>query len=296
MKLKSDKLKIKNFKLLVVVFVFSFLIFGLALPAQAISVPGWPIVPCGTSTTFPCTRCDLFKLIKNVVDFITGGLMPPVAVLLFVWAGFLILMGGANPGLVTKGKEIFKNTSVGLIIMLSAWMITNTIIQSVGAKYNNAQNWWQFVCVETPPAVPPVVQRPPGGALCSNPRQLAQQNNVPYPRKNAPELDALVSCVNSRIGTLIDQSQIFTYERSNDLCNYTRGQPICGRCAHTAYSCHYGGRDGTQGSLAVDFNAANGNERALYNELVKLRSTCNFGFIQLEPTHTHISSQSCSGN
>ena len=145
MKLKSDKLKIKNFKLLVVVFVFSFLIFGLALPAQAISVPGWPIVPCGTSTTFPCTRCDLFKLIKNVVDFITGGLMPPVAVLLFVWAGFLILMGGANPGLVTKGKEIFKNTSVGLIIMLSAWMITNTIIQSVGAKYNNAQNWWQFV-------------------------------------------------------------------------------------------------------------------------------------------------------
>lgn len=46
--------------------------------------------------------------------------------------------------------------------MLSAWMITNTLIQSVGAKYNNAQNWWQFTCVETVPVQPPVVQPPPG--------------------------------------------------------------------------------------------------------------------------------------
>lgn len=139
--------------------------------ASAIAVPGWPIVPCGLSKDnpatpdinegTPCTRCDLFQLLKNIVDFTIGGLMPPVAVLLFVWAGFLILMGGANPGLVSKGKEIFSNTFFGIVIMLAAWMITNTIIQSVGSKYNNAQNWFQFTCVETAPVVPPVVGRPP---------------------------------------------------------------------------------------------------------------------------------------
>lgn len=101
--------------------------------------------------------------------------MPPVAVLLFVWAGFLILMGGANPGLVSKGKEIFSNTFFGIIIMLSAWMITNTIIQSVGSKYNNAQNWWEFVCVETAPVVPPVVGRPPSPVSVSGSAAKARE-------------------------------------------------------------------------------------------------------------------------
>lgn len=103
--------------------------------------------------------------------------MPPLAVLFFVWAGFLILLSGANPGLYAKGQEIFKNTFYGIIILLSAWMITNTLILSVGAKYNNAGNWWQFVCTEPAPVSPPVVpppgqppgQPPPTGPPVPNP-------------------------------------------------------------------------------------------------------------------------------
>lgn len=133
----------------------------------AINVPGWPLVPCGLSQdrpetpsideSKPCGRCDLFKLFKNILDFVTYGLMPPLAILLFVAAGFLILLGGANPGLYSQGKEIFKTTFYGIAIMLAAWMITNTLILSVGANYNNAKNWWQFTCVETVPVQPPTV-------------------------------------------------------------------------------------------------------------------------------------------
>ncbi len=132
----------------------------LLLPSIAFAVPGLPIVQCGTSTTADCTRCDLFKLLKNLIDFTVGVLMPAVAVLLFVWAGFLILLGGANPNLVTQGRTIFTNTFYGIIIMLSAWMITNTLIKSVGAQYDNADTWWQFRCVESAPIQPPVVQPP----------------------------------------------------------------------------------------------------------------------------------------
>src|SRR3989338_11146857 len=121
----------------------------LLLPSIAFAVPGLPIVQCGTSTTADCTRCDLFKLLKNLIDFTVGVLMPAVAILFFVWAGFLILLGGANTNLVTQGRQIFSTTFFGILIMLSAWMITNTFIKSIGYNYDNADNWWQFTCIET---------------------------------------------------------------------------------------------------------------------------------------------------
>ena len=279
--------------LLVLVFVF--------LPVFAQAVSWWPLVPCGTSVNpTPCNRCDLFKLLKNIIDFVLIGLMPPAAAILFVWGGFLILMGGANPGLISKGKSIFWNTAIGVAIILASWLITNSIIRSLAAD-NIAPEWWKFQCsvvvtVSPSPTPTGTVTPTPTGNLCSQPAQLAASNNEPYPRRNAPELNSLISCVNSRISGLIDQNQIFTYEQTNDLCNYTRGQRTCGSCAHATYSCHYGGRDGTQGGLAVDFNANNGNEMALFNELKKLESTCQFGYILFENTHTHVSTLSCSGN
>ncbi|MBI2674210.1 MAG: putative Ig domain-containing protein [Candidatus Yanofskybacteria bacterium] len=123
----------------------------------AIDVPGLPIVQCGTSTTEPCGRCDLFKLLKNLIDFTTYVLMPAVAILLFVWAGFLILLGGASTALVAKGRQIFSTTFFGILIMLSAWMITNTLIKSIGSNYDRADNWWEFTCVEPAPVSPPTL-------------------------------------------------------------------------------------------------------------------------------------------
>lgn len=176
MKNKNIKLK-TGFNFLIFIFTFSFLLLTLAPAAQAINIPGWPLVPCGLSQDNPgtpgikedkpCGRCDLFQLLKNLIDFVIGGLMPPLAVLLFVWAGFLILLSGANPGLYAQGQTIFKNTFYGIIILLSAWMITNSLILSIGAKYNNAGNWWQFTCVEPAP-----VQPPPGGVLIINTNNL----------------------------------------------------------------------------------------------------------------------------
>jgi len=211
--------------LLVLVFVF--------LPVFAQAVSWWPLVPCGTSVNpTPCNRCDLFKLLKNIIDFVLIGLMPPAAAILFVWGGFLILMGGANPGLISKGKSIFWNTAIGVAIILASWLITNSIIRSLAAD-NIAPEWWKFQCsvvvtVSPSPTPTGTVTPTPTGNLCSQPAQLAASNNEPYPRRNAPELNSLISCVNSRISGLIDQNQIFTYEQTNDLCNYTRGQRTCG--------------------------------------------------------------------
>ena len=145
-----------------------FILVLLLLPSIAFAVPGLPIVQCGTSATADCTRCDLFKLLKNLIDFTVGVLMPAVAILLFVWAGFLILLGGANTNLVTQGRQIFSTTFFGILIMLSAWMITNTLIKSIGSNYDKANTWWQFECVETVPVGPPPSGQPPSGSCNQN--------------------------------------------------------------------------------------------------------------------------------
>ena len=156
------------------IIVLTVLVFIL-LPVFAQAVSWWPLVPCGTSINpTPCNRCDLLKLLKNIIDFVLVGLMPPVAAILFVWGGFLILMGGANPGWISQGRSIFWNTAMGIAIILASWLITNSIIRSL-AEDNIAPEWWKLECSVT--TVPPP---PPLKYSCNNNSQCVADSNGPH--------------------------------------------------------------------------------------------------------------------
>jgi len=156
------------------IIVLTVLVFIL-LPVFAQAVSWWPLVPCGTSINpTPCNRCDLLKLLKNIIDFVLVGLMPPVAAILFVWGGFLILMGGANPGWISQGRSIFWNTVMGIAIILASWLITNSIIRSL-AEDNIAPEWWKLECSVT--TVPPP---PPLKYSCNNNSQCVADSNGQY--------------------------------------------------------------------------------------------------------------------
>lgn len=308
LKLKTFKhsIKIENLKFKIIILVFLFLIL---MPFQVFAVDYLPLVPCGISKenaaqlkaegkgianwdyTKPCTRCHAFKLTENMIDFTLKGLVPPVAAVLFIAGGLMILLSGARPEWIGHGKKIFWNTFIGLVIILASWLIVNTFIQSFGPDQVKG-SWFKYVCKDS------VITGPPTTGICSRPESLAQQNNAVFPRRNAPELDALIACVNSLppVRDVIDQSQVYTFERSNNLCNFTRGRPICGACQHKINSCHYGGPNGSQGSLAVDFNAKGVSEQELFNRLSSIRNACNFGFIKFEGDHTHVSAKSCAGD
>lgn len=316
--------------LLILVFVL--------LPVFVSAAPSWwPLVPCGTSANpAECTRCDLFRLFKNIIDFVLIGLMPPVAAILFVWGGFLILMGGANPGWITQGRTIFWNTFMGVLIISSSWLITNTIIKSLATE-DIASSWYQFECRETisqqpptqppapepgpgqPPAPepgpgqPPVPPQPPTGDICNNSQTLAQQHSTTYPRKRSPELEQLLSCIAGKLGQSMPSEggsnsfygSLYTYDISSVLCNYTRGDKHCdSSCSHATNSCHYGGSAGTEGSLAADF----GNEKK-GDTINQAALSCGAKSARCEnaagvtvscsssgATHIHISSKSCDRN
>lgn len=156
--------KIFSIILLSVIF-FTFLPW--VVGAQTCEKPGG-LVPCGRLCDDPdtlrderaaCQICDIFELIDRIWKFILTVLMPGAAIVLYIIAGILILLYGANPGLQSTGKNIFKTTTWGLIIILAAWMLTNTVMRSLaGDSIDRDKPWYVIECVN--PAGPaPVAQQ-----------------------------------------------------------------------------------------------------------------------------------------
>ena len=71
-------------------------------------------------------------------------LTPAIAVALFVYAGFNMLLGGANPRLYEKGKNIFTQTVLAVGVMLLAWLIVDTLLATLAP--NRTGPWWQIEC------------------------------------------------------------------------------------------------------------------------------------------------------
>lgn len=94
-----------------------------------------------------CTACDLVYLANQVITWLVGVLMMVFAVLA-VKAGFGLVMSKGNPGELTKAKDSFVNAFVGLLIILSAWLIVDTMIRGLGVKdaQGNPFPWSEVKC------------------------------------------------------------------------------------------------------------------------------------------------------
>jgi len=108
------------------------------------------LVPCGGPGEDPCTVCHLFQLISNIVNFIAFRFAPIVGALLFVYAGIMMITSAGNPGKFQAATKIFWNVIIGLAIIYGAWLITNSIIQAMASKDNNATNWYNIDCTSSP--------------------------------------------------------------------------------------------------------------------------------------------------
>lgn len=94
------------------------------------------LVPCKGSE---CTGEDLYTLIGNVIRF---GLdfAAIIAVVIILWGGFLILISGGSSDRLAQGKNAITAAVVGLIIVLTAWLIVNTII----SLFTTCSGWNAF--------------------------------------------------------------------------------------------------------------------------------------------------------
>jgi len=108
--------------------------------AQTAAAAG--LVPC--SGGYDCTLCDLLKLIVNIANFMVKDVLPPLAGLLFLIGGIMMVVSAGSEERYKKGKQVLVNTAIGVVIVLGSWVIVNTIIVTLGKNVDTfqADSWW----------------------------------------------------------------------------------------------------------------------------------------------------------
>jgi hypothetical protein len=108
-------------------------------------------VSCGGPGEDPCTACDLLSLISNIANFVASRFAPIVGALLFVYGGIMMIVSVGDPGKFAKAKGIFWNTIIGLAIIYGAWLITNSLMQTLAGSGNFSDKWYEIECSVTAP-------------------------------------------------------------------------------------------------------------------------------------------------
>ncbi len=113
------------------------------------------LVPCNG---VDCTFCDFFLLLQNIFNFLMNDLVPIVAVAMVVWGGYTFMISGGNQAGVKKGRDILKNTFIGLLIIYACFVAASYVI-GFFAKTNGAidygfhGNTFSFSCQSVSPAI-----------------------------------------------------------------------------------------------------------------------------------------------
>lgn len=123
-------------------YIYITLVFSLLFPFSNAFAAG--LVPnCAGST---CTVCNFLQLISNIAYFIVKDVMPPLAGLLFLIGGIIMIASAGSEERYKKGKKVIVNTGIGVVIVLTSWVIVNTLITTLGKSSvagMQVQNWWQ---------------------------------------------------------------------------------------------------------------------------------------------------------
>lgn len=137
--------------------ILIFFLLFLCLP-QITNAAG--LVPCGGSDdlstptineSLPCTACDLLILFQNVLKKALE-----IAFLIvigsIVYGGFRWIFSGGNETSIKTGQKIITNAIIGIVIILTAWLIVNTVfwvIKQMGGVEKYTGNWFHIDCSES---------------------------------------------------------------------------------------------------------------------------------------------------
>ena len=99
--------------------------------------------PSGTQGTLacPCTLNHFFIMALRIVNFMIWILGVPLATLMIVIGGLLIMLSGVNPEWVSKGKHMLLWAIISIALMLGSWLIINFVLAAIG--YNPVVEWWK---------------------------------------------------------------------------------------------------------------------------------------------------------
>lgn len=103
------------------------------------------VPPCRDSVC-GCDIVDLMELIQNVLTW-SVYLATLLLVLLLVYVGFLYVTNPTNPSNRTKAKGVAMSAVIGFVLVLGAFLIVNTIMNTFGDR-NEVGEWTSFFGAE----------------------------------------------------------------------------------------------------------------------------------------------------
>lgn len=107
------------------------------------------IIPaCATGAGIPQLSCflELGVSVSNWILGITGSL----ALLFFVYGGFLFLTSRGNTEQVAKGKTVLTQAAIGIIIIFGAYIGVSFLVKAIGGKFTAEFKIEQPVAPTTP--------------------------------------------------------------------------------------------------------------------------------------------------
>src|SRR5690349_8386112 len=105
--------------------MIGFLIAVVVMPMMVSHVQAASLVACGLGkdNDNPCQICDLVKLFKNIIDFVTFRLTLILGTVLILISGFTIMIGGSNPEMIKTGRGMLTKTLIGVVIIYGSWFV-----------------------------------------------------------------------------------------------------------------------------------------------------------------------------
>jgi len=79
------------------------------------------------------------ELINTVIKFLLQDIVLPLAAIMFAYAGFELVTSGGSTEKKSKAKKIFTDVAIGLVIIVAAFLIIQTILSIVG--YTEVSTW-----------------------------------------------------------------------------------------------------------------------------------------------------------
>lgn len=76
--------------------------------------------------------CTFLQLINNILSFVVAYLIWPIAGGMIAYAAFLFITSAGNEGKIKSAKAALRNVVIGIIIVISAYVVITSIISYLG--------------------------------------------------------------------------------------------------------------------------------------------------------------------
>ncbi|MDP3052779.1 MAG: hypothetical protein Q8N22_02385 [bacterium] len=91
-----------------------------------------------------CTWCDFLQFGQKIINFLTQDIAFPLAVAFIIFGGIMMIINSGNPSKLKESQGIIFSAIIGIVIMLSAWVILNTFLNLMTGGLN--WPWYTIKC------------------------------------------------------------------------------------------------------------------------------------------------------